>query len=166
MAALSGRIAVACLALFAVTATGCMMSRPCNWDQWRYQSSDGRFQRYDSSDGSPVIALDQQARARSRWIEQAPARQIARSESSPEKSKVAQKRVQRAIEPVQWEEPDETPLPRNESKPNRQLAENANARAAKQSTSSATQPHSKPQVAGPTDRTPFNWGFFGAETRW
>src|SRR5579871_6473436 len=105
MAAPLGRIAVACLALFAIMATGCMISRPCDWDQWHYQSSDGRQRYRDNSGESPPIVLDQQARSRSHIDDISASHVAARSEKLPTKPKVAQKPNPPTVAAVQWQEP-------------------------------------------------------------
>ena len=190
MAAPSRRIAVACLALFAILAAGCMISRPCNWDQWRYQSSDGQYRGHDDWDGSPPIVLDEQVRARPpgdcpdfRLSENGtiplkaalhpnkvpPQRVAARSEKSPAKPKMTQKPIPPAVAPVQWQESVETPPRPKKSEPKRQLAvsvEVAKPPPAGPAAKPAACERQQPQVAGPADRTPYNWGFFGAETRW
>ncbi len=110
MAAPSRSFAVACLALFAVMAAGCMISRPCNWEQWRYQSSDGQYRGHDDWDGSPPIVLDQQARTRPRYVEDDRAPRVAaHSEKSSAKPKLAQKPVPAAVAQVQWQEPNDPP---------------------------------------------------------
>jgi hypothetical protein len=186
MAALSRCIAVACLALFAVVATGCMISRPCNWDKWRYQSSDGRFGGQDDWDGSPPIILDQQARARphgdrpdfrlsengavlfkaAQHLGNVPAPRVAaHSQKLPAKPTVVQKPMPPAVAPVQWQEPNDTPLPAKKRDPERPPT--ASAEYAKPTTvPPAAHERQQAQIAAPTDRAPFHWGFFGAETRW
>jgi hypothetical protein len=172
MAAPSRRFAVACLALFAVMAAGCMISRPCNWDEWRYQSSDGRHRGHDDWDGSPPLVLDQQARARPhgdcpdfRLSENGTVPfKAGHSEKSPAKPKVAQKPIPSAVATVQWQESVDMPPNPKKGEPKRPRA--VSVEAAKPTATPAARSQQHPQVAGPTDRTPFNWGFFGAETRW
>jgi hypothetical protein len=171
MSAPSRRLAVACVALFAFTATGCIISRPCNWDEWRYQSSDGRY-RGDNWQGSPPLELDQQARMnrRPRNGEEASTSQLAENAEKPHaKPQVVKNRIPPAVEPVQWQEPEKKPALAKKSEPRRQPAapeRDAKPRPAKRTKSAAPSEPQQPQIAGPADRTPYNWGFFGAETRW
>jgi hypothetical protein len=182
MAAPPRCIAVACLALFAILAAGCMISRPCDWDQWRYQSNDGRYRGRDDWDSSPPLVLDQQARTRPHGDRSdfgqraqrdrgetgnlsakakpnlgnaAAARVAVYSEKPRSKPKVAQKPAPPAVATVQWQEPEDMPPPPKRSEPKRQ-AKNTNSRPAEPAARATSQ----------VDRTPFHWGFFGAETRW
>ena len=156
MAAPSRLIAIACLALFAILAAGCMISRPCDWDQWRYQSNDGRYRGHDDWDSSPPLVLGQQARARPHVdlsdfeqraqrdrnesgipVVKAPpnpgnattARVAVYSEKPQSKPKVVQKPVPPAVATVQWQEPEDIPPPPKRSEP-RRPAKNSNPRPA------------------------------------
>ncbi len=84
----------------------------------------------------------------------AAARVAVYSEKPQEKLNVAQKPAPPAVATVQWQEPEDMP-PLKRSEPKRP-AKNTNSRSAGPAACATTQ----------VDRTPFHWGFFGAETRW
>jgi hypothetical protein len=165
-------IAVASLTLFAVSAIGCMVSRPCNWDQWHYQSSDGRQRYHGNGDGSPPTMLDQQARAVPRRKSKPDGQQLAAAtDKLPSKPKAAKSPDKAEVASVQWQEPTDSPAPPKRNENHRKVAastEETKPQPAKPAKPAAPRARSEqqPQVAGAIDRTPFNWGFFGAETRW
>jgi hypothetical protein len=168
MARRSQCIAIVPLVLSVLTG-GCQIAtRPCAPGNWNYHSSDELGMTCCQQRKARQCIPDEREFARQPSPDAVPARRFA--ESMPE-AQASNTRVVSASgfdgRLCDWQESDQRPPPK--PKPHRKPAVTPAQRveSLQPATSAAAKSADKPTTAAAPlpDRTPFNWGFFGAVTR-